>query len=285
MPFSLGRTVLKIFGTVMGFTVLFAMLYPILFIILQSITPERGVILTSLSQVFEYGVSLENYLKAFQDPNFYTAFVNSAVISFLTIVISVLVITPAAYSFSRFKFFGKDTLLYVYLILSQVGGGFGIIAVIALFMFLVMLNSWGIPIFNMWVLPFIYASGAVPFQTWLIKTYFDSLPKELDEAAFIDGASWSQIVFKIVLPASRSAMIIITLFSFMSAWGEFFIANLLRIQTLGAYIFQTAIGPRGEQAPSLFAALALIYAIPVITVYIFAQRYIGEAYRMGAVKG
>ncbi|MEM4947087.1 MAG: sugar ABC transporter permease, partial [Thermosphaera sp.] len=154
MPFSLGRTVLKIFGTVMGFTVLFAMLYPILFIILQSITPERGVILTSLSQVFEYGVSLENYLKAFQDPNFYTAFVNSAVISFLTIVISVLVITPAAYSFSRFKFFGKDTLLYVYLILSQVGGGFGIIAVIALFMFLVMLNSWGIPIFNMWVLPF-----------------------------------------------------------------------------------------------------------------------------------
>ncbi|MEM1719112.1 MAG: sugar ABC transporter permease, partial [Thermosphaera sp.] len=62
MPFSLGRTVLKIFGTVMGFTVLFAMLYPILFIILQSITPERGVILTSLAQVFEYGVSLENYL-------------------------------------------------------------------------------------------------------------------------------------------------------------------------------------------------------------------------------
>jgi arabinogalactan oligomer/maltooligosaccharide transport system permease protein len=285
MGFSIGKTVLKIFATVMGFTILFVMLYPVLFIIIQSITPEKGIILTSLTQVFEYGVTFENYLRAFQDPLFYSALVNSAVISFLTIVISIVVITPAAYSFSRFKFFGRDTLLYVYLILSQVGGGFGIIAVIALFMFLVILNSWGIPIFNMWVLPFIYASGAVPFQTWLIKTYFDNLPKELDEAAFMDGASWSQIVFKIVLPASRSAMVIITLFSFMGAWGEFFVANLLRVQTLGAYIFQTAIGPRGEQAPSLFASLALIYAIPVILVYIFAQRYIGEAYRMGAVKG
>ncbi len=285
MGFSLSRLTLRILATALGFTILFVMLYPIIFIILQSLIPERGVILTDLAQVFNYGLTLENYMKAFQDPTFYRAFINSAIMSILSIIISVVVITPAAYAFSRFKFFGRDTLLYVYLILSQVGGGFGIIAVIALFMFLVILNSWGIPIFSMWVLPFIYASGAIPFQTWLIKTYFDSLPKELDEAAFIDGASWSQIVFKIILPASRSAMIIITLFAFMGAWSEFFVANLLRVQTLGAYMFQTAIGQRGEQAPSTFAALALIYALPVIVVYIFAQRYIGEAYRMSAVKG
>lgn len=283
MAFSFPRLILKIFLTVAGLLVLFAMLYPLMFIILQSLY-AKPILLTNPLEAFS-ALTLNNYAGALLDPEFYAAVLTSLTISVATIILSVVFITPAAYAFSRFKFRGRDTLLYIYLILTQAGGGFGIIAVIALLMFLLVMTSHGIPLYGWYILPFIYTAGLVPFQTWMMKSFFDTLPKELDEAAFIDGASWRTIIFKVILPSSRPAMVIIALFAFMSAWGEFFIANLLRIRTVGAYIFQTAFGARGLQDPSLYAALSLIYAIPIIITYVVAQRYIGEAYRIGIVKG
>lgn len=275
--------ILKILLTVVALLVLFASLFPIIFIVVQSLY-EKPVIVTDIWSALQ-SVTINNYLNAIKDPEFYRAIVTSIIISTLTIILSVLFITPAAYAFSRFKFKGRDTLLFIYLILTQAGGGFGIVAVIALILFLLMASSYGFPLYGWHILPFIYTAGLVPFQTWLLKSYFDNLPRELDEAAFIDGANWRTIIFKVVLPSSRPAVIIIILFSFMAAWGEFFIANLMRVVTVGAYIFQTAFGPRGLQNPSLYAALSLIYAVPIILVYIIAQRYIGEAYRLGIVKG
>jgi len=283
VAFSFVRLTLKLVLTSIGLLIVFTMLYPILFIVLQSLY-SKPALLTNLSEAFR-SLTLDNYIRAVSSPEFLEALKTSIIVTLSTILVSLAVITPAAYAFSRFRFRGRDTLLYIYLIVSQAGGGLGVVAIVALLMFLLMLSSYGVPVFGTHILPFIYASSIVPFQTWLLKTYFDNLPRELDEAAFIDGANWYTIVFRIVLPASRPALIIITLFSFMSAWGEFFIANLLRVRTLGAYIFQTAFGARGLQDPSLYAALSLIYALPIILVYIVAQRYIGEAYRMGIVKG
>lgn len=283
MSFSLARLVLKMLLTSTGFLVLFVMLYPILFIVVQSLY-SRASLVVDLSEALA-SLTIENYIRAISNPEFFDALKTSLIVTVSTIAVSLVVITPAAYAFSRFRFRGRDTMLYVYLIVSQAGGGFGIIAVIALLMFLLLLSGYGIPLFGTHVLPLIYTSGIIPFQTWLLKTYFDNLPKELDEAAFIDGANWLTIIFKIVLPSSRPAMIIITLFAFMTAWGEFFVANLLRVRTIGAYVFQTAFGERGLQDPSLYAALSLIYALPIIAIYVIAQKYIGEAYKMGIVKG
>ncbi|MEM0379963.1 MAG: ABC transporter permease subunit [Desulfurococcaceae archaeon] len=283
MAFTLTRVILRIFLTTIGLLILFIMLYPIIFIILQSMY-SKASLLIDLNDVFA-NLTFENYFRSITSPGFLEAVYTSLIVTISTIIVSLVVITPAAYSFSRFYFKGRDTLLYIYLILSQAGGGFGIIAIIALLMFLLIMSGYGIPLFGTHILPFIYTAGLVPFQTWLLKSYFDNLPKELDEAAFIDGANWFTIIFKVILPSSKPAMIIITLFAFMSAWSEFFIANLLRITTVGAYIFRTAFGARGLQDPSLYAALSIIYAIPIIIIYIVAQKYIGEAYRMGIVKG
>lgn len=281
--FNIYIFVLKITLTVLGLLLLFASLFPIMFIVVQSLY-ERPMVVTDIVSALET-LTLENYFKAIQDPEFYNAVLTSMTISVMTIILSVLFITPAAFAFSRFKFRGRDILLSLYLVLTQAGGGFGVVAVIALVMFLQLMSSYGIPLYGWHVLPFIYTAGLVPFQTWLLKSYFDNLPRELDEAAFIDGASWRTIIFKVILPSSRPAIIIIVLFSFMAAWGEFFIANLMRVTTIGAYIFRTAFGERGLQNPSVYAALSLLYALPIIIVYIIAQKYIGEAYRLGIVKG
>ena len=125
----------------------------------------------------------------------------------------------------------------------------------------------------------------VTFQTWLMKSYFDQIPRTLDEAAFIDGADWATIIFRVVLPASRAAFIIIALFAFMGAWGEFVTANLLRIQTLGKYIYETIAGGQAAQMqPAVAAAGALLYALPMIVLFTISQKYIGEAYRLGMGK-
>jgi len=274
---------IRIILTVIGILIVFMLVYPVLFAILTSLV--RGqIIITELQDIFKYGLTLDHYLSVITDETFIRALTTSITVSILTIIIAVLVITPAAYGFSRFKFWGKDTMLFTYLVLSQVGGGFGIAAVIALYVFLLKLDAMGIPLLgNPFVLPLVYIAGAVPFQTWLMKSFFDGLPRELDEAAFIDGASWSQIVFKVILPSSKSAMVVVAMFAFMGAWGEFIIASFLRVKTLAAYLYETATGVTVFWSD--FAARTILFAIPIIIIYIVAQKYIGEAMTYGAVKG
>ncbi len=282
LGFLLSRYGARILLTVFAILIVSILVYPFVFAVLTSFIKGQ-VIITSIDDLFRYGLTLEHYVRAVSEEGFINALFTSLLVAFTTIIIAVLVITPAAYGFSRFKFWGRDTILFMYLLLSQVGGGFGIAAVIALYVFLLKLHTMGIPTLgNPFILSLIYVAGAVPFQTWLLKSYFDNLPKELDEAAFIDGASWGQIVFKIVLPSSKPAMIIVALFAFMSAWGEFITADFLRVKTLAAYIYETATGQTIYWAD--FAARTILFAIPVIILYAVAQKYIGEAMRYGALK-
>lgn len=278
--------ILKIFATVFGVFIAVSLAYPLVYIIAQSIIGKPTIILSDLRQLVSYGVTLENFKKIIQDPEFYDALRNTIIVALTTVILAITVIIPSAYAFSRFDFKGKDTILYYFLIVSQAGGGIGIIAVLALYIFILRLVAAGINLINMFVLPFIYVSGLVPFQTWLMKSYFDQLPKELDEAAFIDSASWFHIIFRVIFPASKAAFIIITMFSFMSAWGEFIIANILQLKTLGMYIYSRAVaGQAGIMEPATFAAASIIFAVPMIVLFVIAQKYIGEAYRLGITKG
>ncbi len=280
--FSLSRQLVRLVLTVVGLLIVFVMLYPLLYVVVSSFVAGQ-VLVTGLGDLAKYRLSLEHYVDAVSDPRFVSAALTSVVVALGNILVSILVITPAAYAFSRFSFRGKDTLLVLYLVLSQVGGGFGVAAVVALYVFLLKLNVLGLPVIgNPLILPFIYTAGAVPFQTWLIKNYFDSLPRSLDEAAFIDGASWRQIIFRVILPASKPALIIIAMFAFMGAWGEFIMASFLRVETLAAYIYETATGQTIYWSD--FAARTIIFSIPLIAVYAFSQKYIGEAMRYGAGK-
>lgn len=271
----------RIFSTVAALVIVLALLYPVAYVLLTSLLVGQTLVVTL--DALRLGLTVDRYVKTLSDPEFIRDVTTSLIVALLHILFSVLVITPAAYAFSRFKFRGRDAILILYLILSQVGGGFGVAAIIALYVLLVKVNSLGIPVIgNPVVLALVYTAWAVPFQTWLIKNYFDALPRELDEAAFIDGASWSTIVFRVILPASRPAITVIALFPFMGAWGEFIVASFLKVPTVAAYIYQTASGQTIFWAD--FAARTILFSIPILILFVVSQRYIGEAMRYGAGK-
>ncbi|MCD6300966.1 MAG: ABC transporter permease subunit [Staphylothermus sp.] len=280
--FRASLTILKLTATILGVFIAVSLAYPLVYIIAQALIGNPKVLITSFEDLIRYGLSTKNFAYTLQDPEFHRAFINTLFIATLTVILAIFVIIPSAYAFSRFEFLGKNTLLYYYLIVSQAGGGLAVIAVLALYIFFLRLAAYGIGLIRLEVLPFVYVSGLIPFQTWLIKSYFDQLPRELDEAAFVDGASWFTIIFRVVFPASKAAFIIITLLAYMSAWGEFIIANIMGLDTLGKYIYVMAVaGEAGLMEPGRFAAAALLYAIPMIILFVVSQEYIGEAYRLG----
>lgn len=283
---STSTVILKIAATVFAVIIVASLMYPITYIVAQALLGKPTIILTNFEQLLKYGLTLQNFVNVVNDPIFWQALLNTVIVATTTIVLAITIIIPSAYAFSRFSFRGRDTLLYVYLIVSQAGGGLGIISVLALYIFMLRLAAYGISLFHLLALPFIYVSSMVPFQTWLMKSYFDQLPRALDDAAFIDGASWTSIIFKVVLPASRAAFIIIAMFAFMSAWGEFIIASIFNITTLGKYIYESAVaGQAGIMEPATFAASSIVYAVPIIALFALSQKYIGEAYRLGITKG
>lgn len=285
MPSRTSMIIFKISVTVLSVFIATSLMYPVAYIVAQALIGKPTIILTDFTQLIKYGFTLENFNNILRSERFYQALTTTLIVALITVVLAITVIIPAAYAFSRFGFKGKDTVLYVYLIVSQAGGGLGIISILALYMFLMRLQAYGLRLISPLTLPFIYTAGLVPFQTWLMKSYFDQLPKELDEAAFVDGANWSTIVFRVILPASRAAFIIISLFAFMSAWGEFIIANIMGITTLGKFIFESAAGQAGVMEPATFAAGAIVYAVPIVVLFVLAQKYIGEAYKLGIAKG
>jgi len=275
------QTILKIFATIIGVIIAASLAYPLGFIIAQSILGNRNIILSDINDLIKYGISLENYIRVISDQLFQTCLLNTLLVAVITTIIAIFIIIPAGYAFSRFEFLGKNTLLYYYLIVSQVGGGLGIIAVLALYIFFYRMTAYGLNLMQIYILPFVYASGMVPFQTWLVKSYFDQLPRSLDEAAFIDGANWFEIIFRVIFPASKAAFIIVLLFGFMGAWGEFFIAGIFNLKTLGWYLYIRVTGQAGLQDVGLYAAASILYATPIIILFIVSQKYIGEAYRLG----
>jgi arabinogalactan oligomer/maltooligosaccharide transport system permease protein len=274
------QTILKMIVTIIGVIIAASLAYPLGFIVAQSIL-GREYILSDINDLIKYGISLENYIRVISDQTFQTCLLNTLLVAVITTIIAIFIIIPAGYAFSRFEFLGKNTLLYYYLIVSQVGGGLGIIAVLALYIFFYRMTAYGLNLIQIYILPFVYASGMVPFQTWLVKSYFDQLPRSLDEAAFIDGANWFEIIFRVIFPASKAAFIIVLLFGFMGAWGEFFIAGIFNLKTLGWYLYIQLTGQAGLQEAGRYAAASIMYATPIIILFIVSQKYIGEAYRLG----
>lgn len=275
------KVILKIALTSIALLITFALLTPVFFVILTSLS--RVSIITYDVGLLQ-NITLENYVKVISSSEFQLALINSVIVTFLTIMISVLLITPAAYAFSRFRFRGRSTALFFYLMFSQIGGGFGIAALVALFVFLAQLERiTSVPLIgNIYVLPFIYAAGMVPFNVWLLKSFFDTIPKELDEAAFMDGANWFNLLFRVILPASRPGIVVLVLFAFMGGWSEFILANTLQVTTLPVQLYKYTTGLAIYW--NEFSAFALIFALPVIILYVLSQKYIGEALRLGVGK-
>ena len=194
------------------------------------LTPPVYMFITSLKTSAEisaatnpwwvYHPTLSNYVELLTSPSFLTYFRNSAMVSVIVVSITMLISVPAAFALSRMKFWGSATLatgvFLTYLIPET-------LLFLPLFKMFAVFNEWtDIQLINRWwVLLFLYPTLTVPFATWIMIGYFASIPKELDEAALIDGAGWLQTLTKIFIPVALPGLIAATIFAFTVSWAQF----------------------------------------------------------------
>ncbi|ALV63594.1 Maltose/maltodextrin ABC transporter, permease protein MalG [Thermococcus sp. 2319x1] len=206
----------------------------------------------------------------------------SLLIASLTVILTLLFVIPSAYAFSRLKFFGREHVLYFYLMFTQVAGGLGIAGLVALYGMLVKLHLTN----NIFVLPVIYAAGGVPFNTWLLKSYLDSIPPDFDEAALVDGANYLQIIRHVLIPMALPGLATVAIFAFIGGWTELILANLLLNQEnypLTVWLY-TMLANLRSISWNQFAAAALVFALPVFIMFLLAQNYVRSGLTLGGLK-
>jgi arabinogalactan oligomer / maltooligosaccharide transport system permease protein len=268
-------------------------LYPVLFVITIAFSGGQTLSIADLPQDPTIGdrlraivpwpenVSTENFRSLFADQPFARWLLNSIVISLATTVVGVFLASTAAYAFSRFRFPGRRAGLMMFLVSQMFPATLMLIPLYILIVQVLGLESSYIGLVLM------YAQTAIPLCVWMMKGYFDTIPKELEESALIDGASQSTIFFRIVLPLAKPAVAVTALFSFMTAWNEFVQAatfmNKEQMYTapVGLRFFVSGFSEQW----GYFAAGSIIAAIPVVVLFLFLQKYLVSGLTAGAVKG
>jgi arabinogalactan oligomer/maltooligosaccharide transport system permease protein len=257
-------------------------LYPVWFGVLASGRAGDRLYTLNLAGMFvptEW--TWDNYQILLSEKPFLTWVQNSLFIAGLTAVAALLIGTSAAFAFSRFKFWGREAGLIVFLAIQAFPG---ILALVAIAQILAAVGLYG----TSWGLIAAYMAGTLVFVIWNLKGYFDTIPIDLEESGMIDGAGPIQSFVYIALPLARPALAVTALFGFMAGWGEFFLANILipapdAKKTVMAGMFQMANEtsvPWGQ-----FASGAVIVIIPVVLVFLWLQRYLEAGLTVGGVKG
>lgn len=226
-------------------------------------------------------MSAQNFREVLTDQPFGRWLFNSVIVAGSTTIVGVFLACTAAYAFSRFRFPGRQVGMMSFLV-SQMFPG--VLTLIPIYIILVKWLGLGS---TYWGLILVYTTTAIPFCVWMLKGYFDTIPRELEESALIDGASPAMIFFRIVLPLAKPAVAVTALFSFMTGWNEFILAATIMDKEemyTGPVGLQFFVGGFSQQW-GYFAAGAVIAAIPVVVLFFFLQKYLVSGLTAGAVKG
>jgi arabinogalactan oligomer/maltooligosaccharide transport system permease protein len=271
----------------------FTTLYPILWVFTvafsggQSLAiampPENPSFMDRLRAITPWPehFSVSNFTSVMTDQPFARWMLNSAIISLATTLVGVFLACTAGYAFSRFKFPGRRTGMMAFLVSQMFPGT---LTLIPLYIILVQWLRLGN---SMLGLVLVYSTTAIPFCVWMLKGYFDTIPKDLEEAALLDGATAGQIFWKIILPLAKPAVAVTALFSFMTGWNEYIQAATFMDQEslytapVGLKFFVTGF----SQQWGYFAAGAIVVSIPVVVLFLFLQKYLVSGLTAGSVKG
>jgi arabinogalactan oligomer/maltooligosaccharide transport system permease protein len=275
----------------------FTVLFPILWVLSMSLDPRN------ISRPYELtlippGATLDAYVRVWEQPSanpvsFLTLAKNSLLLASGTALFSVTIGVFAAYAFSRMKFRGRQVLMIAVL------GVLMLPPVATLAPLFVQLNAVNLDIPELGIrfnlrnsLPGVglaITSGLLPFAIWNLKGYLDTIPKDLEEAAAVDGATRNQTFLKVTLPLALPALAVTGFLGFLGGWTEFYFTSTFLTRpddyTL-AVALNSMVGRYATQTPwSDFAAFAILVALPVSVVYFFFQRYIVGGLAIGGVKG
>ncbi|MCP4500092.1 MAG: sugar ABC transporter permease [Deltaproteobacteria bacterium] len=259
-------------------------LYPVLWVVRMALTPSqsfavglRPIPANPLLQNFTDVVSTSDLNGVWI---FGHQLLNSVFISGTTALVGVGLATSAAYAFSRFRFIGRDMGMASLLVTQMFPGTMMMIPLY------ILLDETGL-LDTRTGLVLVYATTSIPFSTWMLKGYFDTIPRELEEAARMDGASTLRIFFSIILPLAKPAIAITGLFSFMTAWNEFIIAAKFMSEATSytlPVLLQGFVGAKST-AWGHFAAGAILVSLPVMVLFFFLQKSLVEGLTAGSVNG
>ncbi|MGL4403787.1 MAG: sugar ABC transporter permease [Fusobacteriaceae bacterium] len=253
-------------------------LYPMLNVLSIALRPGNQLFSASLAIIPE-GATLENFRKAIFERDLLLWLRNSLIVSTATAIFGVTLSSTAAYAFSRFKFFGRKSGMMTFLITQMFP------APMLLLPMSVLLSRYGL--MNKFLgLLIPYTATAVPFCVWMLKGYFDTIPKSLEESAYIDGCKVWQSFYIIILPLSTPALAISALFSFMSAWSEYVIARVVITDPKSLTLPVGLVTLQGSFAAEwgVYSAAALITSLPVVILFISLSRYLVGGLTAGGVK-
>ncbi len=256
-----------------------ATLYPALAVVSISLRPGDRLLSTSLAIIPE-DATIDAYRRLFLEEPFLRWLGHSLLVSVSVAILGTALASMAGYAFSRFSFVGKKAGLAGLLVTQMFPATMLLLPLYILLSRLHLLNSFvGLSV--------IYTATALPFCTWQMKGYYDTIPTSLEEAASLDGSTAAGTLWRVILPLAKPAIAITGLFSFMSAWAEYLVAAQILQDPV---LYTLPLGLKGFQSNlstewSLYAAGAVVVSVPVVILFLAVNRWLIGGLTVGSVKG
>jgi multiple sugar transport system permease protein len=251
---------------------------PYVWMLITSLRPE-ATLFTAQRTLWPEAFTPANYLRLFTKTTFAVNLLHSAVVALGTVVLGLALSLTAAYAFSRFRFKGRRMLMLTFLLINMFPL---ILLIIPLFITMRVLGILDTHL----ALVLAHSTFSIPFATWMMTSYFDAIPRSLDEAALVDGCSRLGAMVRVVLPLALPGVAATGIYIFITSWNEYLYASILAgqdVRTLTVAV-QTLIGEY-EIAWGLLTAGGVVGALPVTVLFLLIQKRLIAGMTQGAVKG
>ena len=252
--------------------------FPFFWIITSSFKSPEEIIATSTT-IIPRSFTLEHYNKILFNSDFFLYLKNSLIVSFSSMIISIILSVSAAYGLHKLKFFGNKFVEYSLLVTYAFPGVILLVPIYLLFAKINLLNSY-------FALIIVNVLFATPFAVWMLKAFFKLIPNEIEEAAYIDGASRFNIIFKIIIPLAAPGIASVAIFCFIISWTEYLFASILisgdNLKTLPVGL--AGIVGQYQIDWGFLLSGAVLASLPVIILFLFIGKYFVSGLTEGAVK-
>jgi ABC-type glycerol-3-phosphate transport system permease component len=267
-------------GVYLGAALLtFACGFPLFWMGLTSIKPDREIV-TATPGFWTAAPHLDAYRRLFSQTRFDGYFVNSILVAGGSTLLTILVAVLAAYGITRFRFKGRESIATVMLFTYMFA------PIMIVIPFYIMMRKLGLTNSHLGLV-LSYASFSLPFSMWLLRSFFQSIPLELEEAAMIDGATRPQAVARVIVPMALPGVIAVSIFTFIVAWNDYLFARVLigkdELKTLPVGIqdlYESTVTDWG-----MVMAAGVLITVPALLFFVAVQRYLVAGWGAGAVKG
>lgn len=256
------------------------LLFPLLWVVASSLKPTQEIF-SGAPTILPQQITFDHYISVINGQQLFRSMWNSVIVGVISTVLVIIIALPSAYAMVRYQSIINNAILS-WILVSQI---FPVILVmIPLY---VMLRYMGLTD-SLTGLTLIYVVWSLPFVLWMLHGYVKSIPIELEEAAVIDGATRTQVIFKVLMPLLLPAIGASALFSFISAWNEFFFALVL-MKSPGLATLQVELarytGMEGQARTGPLAAASVLATIPSVALFVFLRKWLTKGLVSGALKG